>query len=259
MPIEKHNVLIPNMKYNGLNPIHFGYGSCFRNHCFGPATRTNWVIHFVVSGFGNFFIDNKNYRLGPGEMFVIPPGKVTFYQADSENPWSYIWIGFSCDFNIGEILSDTMHLPDALVIFNAMKKCKDAGNGKSAFLAARLWDLYALILGKSSEDSDYVQRAIDYIHSEYMNKLTIQSIANKLNLDRSYFSTLFKSKIGVSPMQYLMNYRMSVAASLMLNEKKSVSVAAFSVGYSDVFNFSKMFKVHYGVSPTKYVRNKTHT
>ena len=50
MPIEKHNVLIPNMKYNGLNPIHFGYGSCFRNHCFGPATRTNWVIHFVVSG-----------------------------------------------------------------------------------------------------------------------------------------------------------------------------------------------------------------
>ena len=85
-----------------------------------------------------------------------------------------------------------------------------------------------------------------------MNGITVEEIAKKLNLDRTYFSTLFKRKTGVSPKQYLLDYRMSIAASLILKNDITVSVAAYSVGYSDIFTFSKMFKKHFGVSPKEY-------
>ena len=45
---------------------------------------------------------------------------------------------------------------------------------------------------------------------------------------------------------------MSVAASLLANGNVTVSVTAYSVGYTDIFTFSKMFKKHFGISPKEY-------
>ena len=99
-----------------------------------------------------------------------------------------------------------------------------------------------------------MQYALDCIHSEYVEPITVETIAHRLGLNRSYFSTLFKSRIGISPKRYLFEHRMRIAATLLTEEKTSVSVTANSVGYSDIFNFSKMFKQFYGVSPAEYAR-----
>ena len=64
-------------------------------HCFGPAIKPHYVIHFVLSGKGMFSIGNKEYLLEQGYGFVIPPDELTFYQADEQNPWTYVWIGFN--------------------------------------------------------------------------------------------------------------------------------------------------------------------
>lgn len=254
--IMMHDIIVANENYSGLNPVLFGYEDCSASHFFGPAVRTHWLIHFVVSGFGYYKIGEREYNIGPGEMFVIPPYEETFYKADRENPWSYIWIGFTSDSPLPAELKDTVRCPEALGIFNAMKSCSETEKGRSAFLSARLWDLFALLLGNEKNETDYVDKALDCMHSEYMNGITVEQIALRLNLDRCYFSSLFKKKTGTSPKQYLLNYRMSVALSLMLDKNMSVSVAACSVGYSDIFNFSKMFKRHYGMSPNEYIRKK---
>ncbi len=250
------DIIISNEQYNGLNPVLFGYQNCKKAHFFGPAVRTYWLIHFVVSGFGFYKIHDREYTVGPGEMFVIPPFEETYYQADAKNPWSYIWIGFTAEQDLPARLDDVIRCPEALAVFNDMKACSDMTNGKSAFLSARLWDLFALLLGNEGHHSDYIERALDCIHSEYMEGVTVEEIARRLSLDRCYFSTMFKKKVGVSPKQYLLNYRMSMAASLMIDNGKSVSVAASSVGYTDIFNFSKMFKRHFGVNPSDYVRRR---
>ncbi|MBQ7793268.1 MAG: AraC family transcriptional regulator [Clostridia bacterium] len=250
------SVIITDEGYNGLNPVQFGYEECNKGHDYGPAERTYWLIHFVASGFGYFKIGDKEYAVGPGEMFIIPPFEETYYKADEEKPWSYIWIGFTTDKALPAALTDIVRCPEAVEIFNAMKTCDKFSNGRSAFLSARLWDLFALLLGREKHHTDYVENALDCIHSEYMYGITVEQIAERLSLDRSYFSTLFKKKVGVSPKQYLLNYRMSIAASLMLDNGKSVTVAANSVGYTDIFTFSKMFKRHYGVSPNEYVSQK---
>lgn len=244
-------------QYAGLNAMHFGYEDCAPAHAYGPAVRTFWLIHFVVSGSGIFKIGEKTYTVGAGEMFVIPPYEETFYQASEDNPWSYIWIGFTDTSGLSNRLSHVTSLPEASVVFQEMKGCDRYSHGKSAFLTARLWDLFALLLEEEPKKKDYVEEALEYIHSEYMYDVTVDKIARRLNLERTYFSSLFKKRMGLSPKQYLLSHRMSVAASLLSGARVPIAVAAYSVGYTDVFNFSKMFKKHFGVCPSRYVSART--
>ncbi len=251
--IMSNNVIITDYKYQGINPVHFGFGDCEKSHAYGPAVRTYWLIHYIVSGYGYYKIGDKEYNLGPGEMFVIPPYVETYYEADSEKPWSYIWVGFTCNSKLPVELKDTIYCPEAIGIFNKMKNCSKKSNGRSAFLCARLWELFDILLEQADDSADYISQALDCIHSEYMNPLTATEIAGRLNLARCYFSTMFKKRMGISPKQYLLNYRMSIAASLMTEKKKSVTVVASSVGYPDIYSFSKMFKQHFGMSPSEYI------
>ena len=251
-----HSVIIGNEGYSGLNPVKFGYENCKKGHFYGPAIRTYWLIHFVVSGYGIFKIEDKEYKVGPHEIFVIPPFVETYYKADKTDPWNYTWIGFTADAELPTFLPHTLKIPEAEEIFNTMKKCEDFFEGRSAFLSARIWDLFAQILAKKIERTDYVKSALDYMHSEYMTGITIGDVADKLNIDRTYFYTIFKKKIGISPQQYLLNHRMNIAASLIKNQNISISTAAYSVGYADISVFSKAFKKHYGISPKQYAKTQ---
>ncbi len=248
----QHCIIIKEEGFSDLNPVQFGYENCCKSHSFGPAVRTYWLIHFVVSGFGIFKIKGKEYKIKPGEMFVIPPYIETYYEADSVNPWSYIWIGFTTNSKLPKELSDIIVCPEAENIFVSMKKCTDYSLGRSAYLGARLWDLFALLSEGGNNKYGYVEKALEFIHSNYMHDITVEQIARYLNLDRSYFSVIFKKKTGLSPKQYLLNYRMNIAATLIIRKDIAISVVANSVGYSNLYTFSKMFKRHFGISPSNY-------
>jgi len=247
------NIIIPDENLNPLNPVRFGYESCKKSHSYGPAIRTHWLIHFVVSGFGFFRIEDREYHVSPGEMFVIPSFVEAYYEADAETPWSYIWVGFTTSEKPPIDLDDVICCPEALNIFNSMKACETMHTGINAFLSARLWDLFYLLINKSAPQPNYVEKALDYIHSEYMKDISVDQIARFLNISREYFSTLFKEKMGIPPKQYLLNYRMSMAALMLINTTTNISIIANSVGYGDIYNFSKMFKRHYGISPKNYI------
>ena len=251
-----HTILVKDEGFSDLNPIQFGFEKCAKSHAFGPAIRTYWLIHFVESGCGIFKINGKEYKVNPGEMFVIPPYVETYYEADSENPWHYVWIGFTNKGKLPKELPDVVTCPDAKKIFDAMRKSTDYSLSRSAYLSARLWDLFVLMWEDGASEYTHVEKALEYIHSNYMQDVSVEKIARYLNLDRTYFSVLFKKETGLSPKQYLLNYRMTIASALIAKKHIAISVAANSVGYSDVYTFSKMFKKHFGISPSNYAQEK---
>ena len=251
-----HLVPIQNTHFPGLNPVALGWQDCPPGHSFGPAMRTYWLLHYVVSGCGTFQIEGKTHPVKAGCMFVIPPYVQTYYEADTHNPWNYIWVGFSYPGPLPLKLSDVVECPGALRYFTAMKVCEKFTGGRGAYLCAQIWELFAHLQERDPSTADCVDEALAIMHTEYANDLTATDLANRLNMDRSYFSTLFKKRIGVSPGKYLMDLRMRMAANLLAGGA-SVGVTAVSVGYADIYIFSKMFKRFYGMSPTQYIKART--
>ena len=245
--------IVINQEYEGFNPVQFGSETCEPGHSFGPCVRTHWLLHYVVYGFGIFVRDNTTWRVGPGEIFVIPPYEETYYEADMEKPWRYIWVGFTMEGDELSVLEEpVIRCAGAGAVFEDMLRCSKLNNGRSAFLSGKIWELMSVLLEQGEEDSDYVKKALSYMNSEYVHGITVQQIAEKVNLDRSYFSSMFKEQMGVSPQKYLMNLRLMKAAELMTTYRETPSTAGASVGYPDLYHFSKVFKQHFGVSPRSY-------
>ena len=135
-----------------------------------------------------------------------------------------------------------------------MKRFRNYENGRSAFLCGHIYEILSIILENDKKNSQYVERAINYIRVKYMNPISIDDIAKQLNISRNYLSNLFKQETGISPKNYLTKIRLENAVFLMTKLNERPTVAAPAVGYPDFYHFSKIFKQHYGLSPREYIR-----
>lgn len=244
--------------YDGFNPVQSGYEDCEPCHSYGPAVREFWLLHYVRKGTGIFRRDGKEYTVKAGEVFVIPPYLETYYEADAKQPWEYIWVGFTAGVSLPPAFEKPVLRNERLgEIFESMLHCRHMRNGRSAYLSGKIWELVALLLDADTQKIDPVERALHYMHAEYMNAIRVGELAERLHLDRCYFSTLFTKRLGVSPSQYLIDLRLEKAAELMVTYGKSPSIAAASVGYPDIYAFSKTFKKKFGCSPRQYVAQKS--
>ncbi|MBQ7095121.1 MAG: AraC family transcriptional regulator [Clostridia bacterium] len=247
------NVIVMDRGYHSFSPMQFGWEACAPSHSYGPAVRSHWLLHYIVRGKGRFHREGKVYELSAGDLFIIEPEMETYYEADSFHPWEYIWIGFTADDGMPCCFNQAViSCVEAGKVFLEMKRCAERENGRSAFLAARIWDLVALLQEQGRGPIGYVEQAIQCMQAEYPHGITVSEIADRLNLDRSYFSNYFKKETGRSPQQYLIDLRMERAAFLLRKERLRPTVVAASTGFSDLFTFSKAFKKYFGVSPREY-------
>lgn len=249
-------IFLVNHHWNDINPVDCGQEKCVSNHAFGPAARFYWLLHYVVQGSGTFTIGGKKYPVRPGQIFVIRPFEVTFYEADSQNPWEYIWIGFTAGIDLPDCLNReyVVNASRCGSIFSSMLEAGEMEDGRELYLCGKIYQLLARLTEKQQGEEDYVERAKTYLESNYMREISIVELAEQMNLNRSYFSTLFRRKTGRSPQQYLTDYRMEKACELMVEHGCAPGEAALSTGYPDIFSFSRMFKRKFGVSPREYLR-----
>ena len=127
--------------------------------------------------------------------------------------------------------------------------------GREYFLCGKIWELLSLLESgapHAGASRDYVETAKTYLETEYMRGVSIAALAQRLNLDRSYFSSLFRRRTGLSPQQYLTQCRLQKAAELIAMHGFTPGEAAAATGYADIFSFSRMFKRRFGVPPSRY-------
>lgn len=255
------NRIILSKAYKDICPVQCGMENCSPSHKYGPAIRTYYLLHFVVSGKGIFTTSRDTFTLVKNEIFIIKPYEITYYEADSEDPWTYIWIGFTCNTEIPTVLTsaDTLYAPFLEKIFSDAVNTNLFENGRQgyeAFLCGKIFEIFSLLhLGDtvSSEASEiYIKPAVSIMEAEFGSGIRVSDIADRLHVNRSYLSVLFKNVMKKAPGEYLFGLRMNEAARLLRVYKCSVTVTAESVGYPDVFVFSRAFKHYYGCSPTEY-------
>ena len=101
----------------------------------------------------------------------------------------------------------------------------------------------------------YLRKSLEYVDMNYSKKMSIQDMSDFVGLDRKYLHRIFKENLNKSPQEYLISYRINKACSLIKNTELSISNIAMSVGYNDLFHFSRIFKKVMNMSPSDYRLN----
>lgn len=99
--------------------------------------------------------------------------------------------------------------------------------------------------------------AINAMHNDPTHDWTLQKLGEHVGLSRSAFASKFKSTVGSSAMDYLIRWRMLLAADRLTSSGEPIYSIALSLGYESESAFSKAFKRTMGCSPRRYARGKT--
>ena len=96
--------------------------------------------------------------------------------------------------------------------------------------------------------------ALRRMHGEPTRSWTVGELAREAALSRSTFFDRFRREVGISPMGYLLGWRMAIAKDLLRGDGASVGEVAQRIGYGSSSTFSVAFARHVGSSPTRYAR-----
>ncbi|GAA3413791.1 helix-turn-helix transcriptional regulator [Paenibacillus hodogayensis] len=146
-------------------------------------------------------------------------------------------------------LFDERHSP-----FEQIGKCTEAGQ-LERLLARMIGELCMLVQEKKARHDPVKDFVLDYIVSHYREDLSLESVAEQLQMSRSYLSTYFRDKTGMTFTDYLNALRMSKAKELLgSGENILIGEVAAEVGYRNVNSFIRMFKKICGITPGEYRR-----
>lgn len=273
---ENQCSVFQNDRFMDLTIYQYGHEKCVPLHSFGPFVRNHYLFHYVIEGKGTLYASDKRgntteYQIKSGQGFLIEPEYVNMYAADEREPWEYVWLEFG-GLRAGEYMKlaglshqNPVYIPDSKehgrLILEEMNQIVD---NREATSISQIGYLYLFIDqmirfstsgkqlqgGKLSEF--YVREAISYMEQNYARNITVEEMAKRCKLDRSYFGKVFKSVMGQSPQEFLIGYRMARAAEMLIVGNQTVGEIGVAVGYPNLLHFSRAFKNTYGVSPRGY-------
>lgn len=252
--------------YSDVQVYEVGRQKCLPKHSYGPIVRGKFILHYVVDGQGKLCMRGRENPMQGGEIFVIYPQELAYYEADEENPWRYLWVVFDGP-KAEEILRSAGITEDqpmlylrekSAELFSCMEKLLYEYEQEYQTVA----NFYALlqiikdgtkaVRKKGKQQHYYTDKIKRYIEYRYAEEVKVSELAAHCGLNRSYMTKCFTEDTGISPKEYLIQYRITKAKELLAGADLPVSNVAYAVGYSDPLAFSKIFKSREGMSPIEF-------
>lgn len=102
----------------------------------------------------------------------------------------------------------------------------------------------------------HLRRALLAFHKAPGHGWTVESLAREAGLSRAAFANHFSRTVAMSPMHYVLIWRMSMARRFLLEDDESIATIAERVGYRSSPAFTRVFTDHFGVSPSQFAARK---
>lgn len=250
-----------------------------------PSTLSKLVITKVVSATTMFTPEGTKYKRKPRERWAIVmkyEGETVYtangknFLSDSNHPvilpkgCAYDWICTkSGHFSIIEFESALTHFePIVFSIKNSEKvlqKFKVLENRrtlkKSMEEIESIKDVYSIMLSLvNTQDEQYtpsskrlkITPVIEYVSQNYNKALTNDTLACVAGMSTVYFRKIFTAVMGLSPIAYVHQIRIQKAKEMLKSDYGTLTDVAQSLGYANLYDFSRDFKKHTGKAPSQY-------
>lgn len=123
----------------------------------------------------------------------------------------------------------------------------------------RFMDITGFVKPQSSIDysNKIVQVTKEFLEAHYAEEITLENVAEQVNISPQYFSKLIKKNTGFNFIDWLSMLRVKKAKELLTNSNYTVKEVCFMVGYKDPNYFSRIFKKRIGITPSEYIKSRT--
>lgn len=254
----KYTQILMDQGLKDLNPILAGIAYEVPPPSPSYKRLSHALLHYVFKGKGHLHLNGATYCIKAGQAFIIPIGSQASYESDPEEPWAYRWIGFTGTYSHAfEYFPTVVDLPNTCLSVLEVLATPGFELKKVAHqLTSELFTLYHQLLsqygaGPECPSAVDIHTVVDYIQNNHTNKISVETIANMMHVDRTYLCKRFKKKIGCSMQQYILDMRIMTAMRLIENGL-SFKETAYQSGFNDPSNFTKIFTREVGKTPSEW-------
>lgn len=274
------------------NKSHFDYNMPYNTYpCTIPLDFDSVPLHwhddaefiYIKKGVGIIVIDGNEYHVKAGDIAFILPSRVHgIFQLDDEQIEyeniifdSKMFASTLDDFYDSFLLpffENTVNIPcifrSGVTGYESIKKYLDSNDnisshregawglaikGNMYLLLFNLVTLYEDKIDSSSRKKiDRLKPVIKHVELHYSETTNIKDMAKLIGFSESHFMRFFKEAFGVSFVTYLNDYRLSMAARMLLSTEESVLEISQQVGFENLSHFNRQFKRKYGKTPREY-------
>ena len=273
------------MNLTKLNPCIHSIATYEKLDRTEPCVAYDSKIIYLISGELTYSIKGgKKERLSPGNLLYIPAG--TAYQLKSKYMRAVVtafdftedygaegeWI---CPVAEAEFKAENCHTVKGFDAFEGVILLSDVEAERDNFIRmsniftsaegfylAELSAMLKLILLKIAEHSDtnalpssMVENLDGYIRDNIHDEISNTELGAIFGYHPFYISKMLKDKKGITLHQYVIQYRIKHALSMLRYSDKSIADIADETGFTDASYFTKSFKAQFGMTPKEY-RNK---
>ena len=266
-------------------PFHFYYDNLelFDFHCIEWHWHTEFEFVYVETGTVYFGISDKQFALSEGQgvfinskilhryfsqgnaivpNFVLMPYFIAAQDSLIYQKYVLPIMASPMDYQI--FSSDIPWQAQALSLMREMMAAQENASDVelvNSYLIQKKWHiLYQNTdvehMGKkenySASSQARLQLMMQYIHQKFAYNISLSDIADQAKVSKSTALNLFQRYLGISPVTYLVNYRLQEAAKLLASTEKKVTVISKDTGFDSVDYFCKAFKKYYKLTPTEY-------
>ncbi len=241
-------------------------------------------IIYIKKGHGFVTVDFKQYKVSGSTIILIWPGQLHSIDQFDDLSMEYENIIFDAGmllpkkedtssaaflrpFLAGKIpipsvytaISD--HYDEISSCIDACDEiCKTKPEGYELYIKSKLYELFYTLYHlcritsplRRQKSLDKTKTILKFIENNYMHKITIAQIAQVAEFSESHFMRYFKDTMGTSFIDYLKEYRLTMAARMLLVSEASVLSIAEEVGFDNLSYFNRAFKIEYGMTPSQY-------
>jgi len=227
------------------------------------------TLLYVQHGRGETTIDQVAYPVAEGDLIALRPSSICRIATTSEQPLKAIRLTYAVqvkDRDPGEILA--RHQSPVITLsknyqltssyFETICKESEFPSLGGADLTSSLLQAVTIMLLRSQEiaappdEISMSQQIKAYIKDNYERDLTLSDLAQLVHVSPYHLAHVFKTELGMAPIQYLIQCRIEEAKRLLVQTKLSINEISVMVGYPNPNYFNQIFKKMTGTSPGKY-------